>query len=63
MSLHTQPIQPVPGETARVARVAFPKGNPYAEMRDSLGTLFTDEDFGPCSPPTTSPPQPPGDWH
>jgi len=29
MSLHPTPITPVPEETARVARAAFPKGNRY----------------------------------
>ena len=28
MSLRPQPLAPVPDETARVARAAFPKGNP-----------------------------------
>jgi hypothetical protein len=29
MSLHPHVITPVPEETARVARAAFPKGHPY----------------------------------
>ena len=29
MSLTPLAIQPVPAETGRVARAAFPKGNPY----------------------------------
>jgi transposase len=45
MSLKPYPIQPVPEETVRVARAAFPKGNPYLILRDELGTLFHDEDF------------------
>ncbi len=45
MSLKPQPIQPVPEETAHVARSAFPKGNPYLKLRDELGTIFEDEDF------------------
>src|SRR5438105_14947672 len=45
MSLKPCPIQPVPETTARVARAAFPKGNPYLTLRDMLGTLFRDEDF------------------
>jgi transposase len=36
---------PVPKETARVARTAFPHGNVSRRMRDELGTLFTDDDF------------------
>ena len=36
MSLQPEPIGPVPEETARVARAAFPKGNVYLQMRDLL---------------------------
>ena len=45
MSLHPQAIQPVPPETSRVARAAFPKGNIYMTMRDELGTIYRDQDF------------------
>ena len=45
MSLRPQPLEPVPADTARVARAAFPKGNPYLTLRDQLGTIFQDEDF------------------
>ncbi len=45
MSLHPQPIPPVPEETARVARAAFPKGNIYVKIRDTLGSIYVDEDF------------------
>src|SRR6266568_3995273 len=45
MSLKAQAICPVPGETARVARAAYPKGNLYMQMRDVLGSIYTDEDF------------------
>ena len=45
MSLSYQRIKPVPSETARVARTAFPKGNIYMTMRDELGTIYRDEDF------------------
>lgn len=47
MSLHPQPIGPVPDETARIARAAFPKGNPYLRLRDDLGLFYTDEQFAP----------------
>src|SRR5439155_12485285 len=33
MSLHPHVIAPVPEETARVARAAFPKGHPYLTFR------------------------------
>src|SRR5499426_3446092 len=45
MSLHPHSIAPVPEETARVARAAFPKGHPYLTFREALGTIFQDEDF------------------
>jgi transposase len=45
MSMHPQPIGPVPEDTARVARAAFPKGNRYMQMSDVLGTIYEDEDF------------------
>ncbi len=45
MSLYSQGIKPVPSETSRVARAAFPKGNIYMTMRDELGTIYRDKDF------------------
>ncbi len=45
MSLTPSIIEPVPDQTARIARAAFPKGNLYLSMRDELGTLFEDTDF------------------
>lgn len=45
MSLKPSIIEPVPDETVRVARAAFPKGNRYLVMRDELGVLFDDADF------------------
>ena len=45
MSLRPAAIEPVPEQTARVARVAFRKGNLYLQRRDELGTLYTDDDF------------------
>lgn len=45
MSLHSEPIGPVPDETARVARAAFPKGNTYMQMRDVLGAIYDDATF------------------
>ena len=43
MSLRPDPIQPVPEETARVARAAFRKGNPLLSLRDELGTVFAEQ--------------------
>ena len=42
MSLKPTLIQPVPEETARVARAAFRKGNPLLRLRDELGAIFAD---------------------
>jgi transposase len=50
MSLQPGPIAPVPENTAQVARAALPDGNPYLQLRDQLGTLFTDADFADLSP-------------
>ena len=50
MSLQPRPTEPVPEETARVARAAFPKGHPYLLLRDELGPLFQDEDFADLYP-------------
>lgn len=50
MSLPSQPIPPVPEETARVAHAAFPKGNVYLTMRDELGTIYTTETFADMYP-------------
>ena len=45
MSIHPQAIEPVPAETARIAKLAFPNGNRYLTLRDEIGTLYTDQDF------------------
>src|SRR5437764_15154104 len=45
MSLKPSSIQPIPEETVRVARAAFPKGNPYLTLRDEVGTIFEDTNF------------------
>src|ERR671929_1771018 len=50
MSLRPEPIGPVPEQTARVARAAFPRGNPWLRLRDELGTIYTDETFAPLFP-------------
>ena len=50
MSLQPQAAYVVPEGTARVARAAFPKGNPYLRMHDELGRLYTDQDFAALFP-------------
>ena len=51
MSLRPQrPIPPVPDDTARVARAAFPRGNPYVLLRDRLDAVFDDAGFADLYP-------------
>jgi transposase len=52
--LRPMPIEPIPPETARIARAAFPKGNRYLRLADELDTLFTDEAFGALFPTRTT---------
>ena len=59
MSLKPDPIQPVPEETARVARAAFRKGNPLLSLRDELGAIFADADFADLFPRLGQPGLPP----
>jgi hypothetical protein len=40
MSLQPQEVPPVPDETRRIARAAFPKSNVYIRMRDALGAIY-----------------------
>jgi transposase len=45
MSLHPQATYPVPEETQRVARAAFPRRNIYLQVADRLGTIDHDTPF------------------
>lgn len=45
MSLKPESIPPVPELTVQVAKAAFPKGNVYLQMRDTLGGLYQDDQF------------------
>jgi len=45
MSLKPEELGPIPEETARVARAAYPKGNVFMRMRDELGVIYQDEAF------------------
>jgi transposase len=63
MSMPPKPIDPVPEDTARVARAAFPKGNVYIQMRDVLGSIYDDEDFSESSSRcAVAPPSRLGGW-
>jgi transposase len=57
--LRPRPIEPIPPETARVARAAFPKGHRYLRLADELDTLFRDETFVTLFPPHGQPALPP----
>ena len=50
MSLQSQPSYPIPEETQRIARAAFPKGNLYMRMRDELGEIYQDANFAELFP-------------
>jgi len=45
MTLKPMELWEIPEETARIARAAFPKGNIYIKMRDTLGQLYSDSEF------------------
>jgi|SRR5579859_3016073 len=50
MSLKSLPIPPIPEEVVRVAHAVFPRGNVFMQIRDTLGTIYTDEAFADLFP-------------
>ena len=50
MLLPSQPLPSVSDDTARIARAAFRRGNPYVLLRDKLGAVFADADFADLYP-------------
>ena len=50
MSLRPFLAGAVPGSTAMVACAAFPRGTPYMRLRDTLGAVFTDQQFAALFP-------------
>jgi transposase len=56
--LRPMPIGPIPSETARVARAAFPEGNRSLRVADERETLFTDAAFLALFPPPGQPAPP-----
>lgn len=50
MGLHKKQGKGVPENTAKMAKGAFRKGNPYISLRDRLDAIYTDEDFGELYP-------------
>jgi DNA-binding SARP family transcriptional activator/transposase len=59
MSLKPSAIEPVPPETARVARLVFPSGAPAMQIRDALGTLYVDDLFADLFPTRGQPAEAP----
>jgi transposase len=45
MSLQPQKLPEIPEETARIAKILFPKGNKYMWLRDELDAIYNDEQF------------------
>ena len=45
LSLAQSPLPEIPLETARVARAAFPRSNPWLQLRDQLGVIYQDQAF------------------
>src|SRR5262245_50733540 len=60
MSLHPAPAAPVPDESARVARAAFPQGNAWIQLRDAVGPLYDDASFAPLFATRGRPSETPG---
>ncbi|GAA5512403.1 IS5 family transposase ISAcma45 [Deinococcus carri] len=57
--LRPDPLGPIPEDTLRIARAAFPKGNLYLKLRDELGVLYADQDFAALFPALGQPALPP----
>jgi transposase len=60
MSLQANLETIVPEETVRVARAAFPKGNPYMTLRDELEVIYPDTLFVALFPNRGQPAESPG---
>lgn len=59
MSMYPQAIGAIPVETMRVARAAYPKGSLAMRLRDELGGLYQDEQFGSLFPSRGQPAEAP----
>lgn len=60
ISLKPHEVNPIPEETIRVARRAFPKGHALMRLCDHLGPIYTDAQFLPLFPPDGQPALSPG---
>lgn len=56
MSFRAQQPSPIPEETARIARQAFPQGSIAMSLRDELGSLYQDERLSVLFPSTQGQP-------
>jgi hypothetical protein len=59
MSLKILPIPPVPEETARSAHACLPHGTLVVQVRDTLGVLYSDDDFADLFPARGQPAEAP----
>lgn len=59
MSLYAHAVYQVPEDTQRVARAAFPRGNLYMQVADTLGTIYQDEQFAALFPTRGQPAEAP----
>jgi transposase len=59
MSLKVLPIPPVPEETDRIVHACFPHGTLVVQLRDALGTLYSDEDLADLFPTRGQPAEAP----
>ena len=50
MSFPLPASQSTTEDTARAAKAAFPKGNPYIQLRNELGPVYSDTDFADLYP-------------
>ena len=50
MSLQSPLAYAIPEQTSQVAQAAFPKANPYMQMRDTLGPIYINPDFAALFP-------------
>ncbi|MDP9312763.1 MAG: hypothetical protein M3R24_18060 [Chloroflexota bacterium] len=55
MTLHPQPLPPVPDATAAAVEAAFPTGNLYVDLRAEFGTLDDDQLFADLYPAEVDP--------
>jgi transposase len=59
MSRHAHAVYQVPEEIQRIARAAFPRGNPYMQVTDTLGSIYQDEQFAALFPTRGQPAEAP----